>query len=309
MRVLCSLACGVAVQCGSAVCDADPQPEASPAAVPRTTDELAQLYGVSAAYGFLTGVWVHELVADGTAPSLVLPAVSVAALGIGATALLDQRGSLSLGQPQAIVSDTWIGAEIGAAWLWHYHAAADREDEWSAASQTTLLWSAASAGAVIGIVRYELSPSRPGRAAFTGSAALWTGAFSGLVAGALTADAWKRDDNASLATAIGLEAGVVAGSLLGRWRAFDPDISWVRLLDAGAVVGGTLLSGAYVLGADRELHDRGVLALGAAGVALGITSALILAPALDLPHTTAFWLGPDLALGRDGIGIAARGQL
>ena len=238
----------------------------------------------------------------------MLPAVSVAALGLGATALLDQRGALSLGQPQAIVSDTWIGAEIGAAWLWHYHAAADERDEWSAASQTTLLWSAASAGALIGIVRYELSPSPPGRAAFTGSAALWTGAFSGLVAGALTADVWKRDDNASLATAIGVEAGVVAGSLLGRWLAFDPQIAWVRLLDAGAVIGGTLASGAYVLGADRDLHDRRVLALGAAGVALGITSALIVAPTLGLPQTAAFSFGPDF-VGRGGIGIAARGQL
>ncbi len=254
---------------------------AAPAAARRTSDELAQLYAASVAYGGLTGVWVHELGKGSSPLSLLLPAAGAAALGAGATAWLDHAGAWPLGLPQALVTDSLIGFEIAAAWVWRSHAQGPAGEPWLSAGRATLLWSGASAGLAVGMLRYALSPSGPGRAAFTGSVTLWTGALAGLTASALTPASALRDDHASLATAIGLEAGVLLSSLLGRW--LEPSIGWVRALDAGATLGALLGGGGYLLGTGSGLGARGTHALAAAGLAAGLGGALVLAPRLGLP--------------------------
>jgi hypothetical protein len=287
----------------SLACAADTSPEQ----LPRTTDEVVQLYATSIAYGASAGLFVHDLAGGDSALSFALSGLGVAALGVGAIAWLDQAGSLSLGQPQAIVTDTWLGASIGAAWLWHDHATHPEEDEWSPALRSGVLLAGATAGAAIGIVRYELSPSAPGQAAFTGSIALWTGVLSSLVAGALTRDESRRDDHASLGAAVGLEVGVIIAGFLGRGLELEPTIGWVRTLDAGALLGGTLVGGAYLLASGGELQDEGVLALASAGVAAGLATAVWLAPELGFSSGVTFSVAPDFAVGGEGVGLSARG--
>lgn len=258
-----------------------------------------QLYALGLAYGGLTGLWVHELGGGGSPLGLLLPAAGVAALTTGTTAWLDHSESWTPGLPQALVTDSLIGFEIAAAWVWRFHTQASPGAPWLDTGSATLLWSGATVGLAAGVVRYALSPSLPGRAAFTGSMTLWTGALSGLTAGSLTRSAPLRDDRASLATAIGLEAGVLLSSLLGRW--LDPSIGWVRALDAGATLGAVLGGGTYVLASGAALHDRTTLAFGAAGMAAGLASAVILAPRLGLPQGLSVSATP-------GFGGAAGGR-
>lgn len=264
---------------------------------PRTTDELTQLYAAGVAYGGLAGVWVSELGGGHSPLALALPAAGVAALTTGTTAWLDHSGTLTLGLPQALVSDSLIGFEIAAAWVWRSHAQ-DPSAEWLDARNATLLWSGATAGLAAGIVRYALSPSTPGRAAFTGSMTLWTGALSGLTAGALTRGAALRDDHASLATAVGLEAGVLLSSFVGRWLA--PTIGWVRALDAGATAGTLLGGGTYLLASGAALDARATLALSAAGMVAGLNSAVIWAPRLGLPRNLSISAAPGFATTQGG---------
>jgi hypothetical protein len=223
---------------------------------------------------------------------LLLPAAGVAALATGTTAWLDHSGRLTLGLPQALVTDTLIGFEIAAAWVWRFHTQAAPGDPWFDAGDAALLWSGATAGLAAGVLRYALSPRQPGRAAFTGSVTLWTGALSGLTGGALTRAPALRDDRASLATAIGLEAGVLLSSLVGRW--LDPSIGWVRALDAGATAGTLLGGGTYALASGHALEHRTTLAFAAAGMAAGLASAVLLAPHLGLPRGWSVSAAPGL---------------
>jgi hypothetical protein len=204
---------------------------------------------------------------------------------------------------QLYATSVAYGASIGAAWIWHYRATLPEEGGWSPALRSGVLWGGATAGAVIGIVRYELSPSTPGQAAFTGSVALWTGVLASLVAGALTRDESRRDDRASLGAAVGLEVGLVIGGVLGRVLELEPSIGWVRTLDAGALLGGALAGGAYLLAGGGELHDQGTLALASAGVATGLATAVLLAPYLGFSSGMAFSIAPDFAVGGEGVGL------
>lgn len=306
---------GLAVAAHVRPASASPAPESAPPSIaaaapsprsqPRTSDELVQLYAAGVGYGALTGLWVQALGGERSALSLLLPAVGVTGLAVGTTAWLDHSGDLTLGLPQAIATDTTIGLEIAAAWVWRAHARAPEEDG-ASARQATLLWSGATAGAAIGIVRHALSPSAPSRAAFTGSMTLWTGALSGLVAGAATPSASLRDDHASLAAAIGLEAGVVLSSFVGRW--LDPSLGWVRALDVGATLGGSLVGGSYLLLSNGAIDDRATLALGAAGAGAGLIAAALWAPRLGLPRSSALALGPDFALGDGAVGMSLHGD-
>src|SRR6187402_591226 len=70
-------------------------PDSSPTNFTRTTEELVQLHLTSAGYGVLTGVWIHELSGDDSNWSVALPALGVGALGMSATAWLDQQQRLT----------------------------------------------------------------------------------------------------------------------------------------------------------------------------------------------------------------------
>lgn len=278
-----------------------PSPDSTPTRFQRTTEELVQLHVTSAGYGVLTGVWIHELSGDDSSWSAALPALGVGVLGMSATAWLDHQQRLTLGLPQAIVTDTFIGSEIAAAWVWHFRAANGPEADWSGRSEATLLWGGATLGAGLGVLRYALSPSPPGQAAFTGTVTLWSGVLSGLVAGAMTPDPVKRDDNASRATAFGLELGVIAGQYLG--RVLKPSIGWVHALDAGALLGGGAAMGSYLLASGKSPEDRAALAVGAAGVGAGLLTAVLVAPRLGVPRTLDFAVAPQFSPKTGAVGL------
>lgn len=281
------------------------KPDAVQTGLRRSTDELVQLHVTSAGYGMLTGLWLHELSDGDSAWTLTVPAAAVGTLSVGAITWLDRSPGLSFGLPQAIVTDAFIGFEIASAWVWHFRTANGPTDEWSAAQETTLVWGGTTLGASVGVLRYALSPSPPGHAAFTGSVTLWSGALSGLLAAALTSESSQRDDNASQATALGLEAGVILGSYAGRF--LRPSLGWVRALDAGALLGGVLFGGTYLSASGRSVDDRAAMAIGAGGIGAGLLCAALLAPKLGLPRASSFVIRPDIALGEGTNGVSIHG--
>lgn len=244
-----------------------------------TLDEKAQLAAAAGGYGALTGLWVHELTGRRHWASAVLPGAGMGALAVGSVAWLDAQDGWRLGQPQALVTDASIGTTIAGLWIWHQNAR-HPSDPWSPEVRSTLLWSGATAGAALGALRYAWSPSPPGRAAFTGSVAWWCGALSGLLTGALTDDPEQRESRASLAAAIGTEAGLVLGAWLGR-TARPPggwSVRWVRAVDAGALLGSVALGGGFVLASGRPAEDPATLGFAAGGLVLGGAAAMTLAP-------------------------------
>lgn len=305
MKCLPRVAAAILAHATAAAAGPPPTPVAttdtSPPRLQRTTEELVQLHVTSAGYGVLTGVWIHALSGGDSPWSFALPAVGVAALGMGTTAWLDHRQRLTLGLPQAIVTDTFIGAEIAAAWVWHFRAANAPDADWSPQAEASVLWGGATLGAGLGVLRYAFSPSAPGQAAFTGSVTLWSGVLSGLLAGALSSDPITRDDHASRATAFGLELGVIAGSFLG--RRLKPSIGWVHALDAGALLGGGAFMGTYLLATGNSFDDRAVFAVGAAGVGAGLVAAALLAPRLGWPRTLAFSVAPQFTPSTGAAGM------
>jgi hypothetical protein len=287
----------------SSLSAAAPSPDESP----RTSDELTQLYVAEVGYAGLTGLMVHDLAGRGSWASFAVPSLGVAALALGGTWQADREGALSLGQPQAIVTDAWLGAAIGVAWVWHFDAKSAEGEGWSPGAQSGVVWAGATAGALIGALRYELRPTPPGRASLTGSLALWSGVGLGLLRGALEADPELRDDAASFGAALGLELGVVAGSFVARLLALEPSIGWVRAVDAGAVLGAGLAGGTYALAAGARLDDRATLGVALGGLVAGSVAAGFIAPKLGLPNRVSFTVAPDFGLAPGAAGLSAQG--
>lgn len=280
----------------------------SPKELPASVDERVQLYAAAAGYGALSGYWVHELSGGEGWATWVLPGVAVGATGVAAVAWLDHEDRLRWGQPQALVTDASIGTGIAALWVWHDRARRPASEGWSPALQGTLLWSGATAGALLGALRYELSPSPPGQATFTGSVALWSGALAGLVGGALTPDDGAREANASLAAALGTEGGVILGAWLG--RVLRPEagwsVGWVRALDAGALLGAVAIGGGTAWATGDGVTARTTLAAAAGGAVLGGAAAITLAPRLGLPRGSAWTLSPEIAPERVVLRLGGR---
>ncbi len=232
----------------------------------RTTDELAVLYTNAVFYGIGTGGWVAVQTEPDSAAGAVLPALGLAGGAVLGVYGLDAGKPLGYGVPQSIVSGMYIGLYEGIAWtLWnqsrhvHYEA-------WEGKTVATVIWGSASVGALAGGLIGTLRRTTPGRASFVGSAALWTGAFAGLMTAALAPDNDSRDDRSWLGVALGVNAGAVAGALAA--GSVSPSIARVRFLDLGGI-GGFLLAGGLFLAAEGESTSAFGLAA-ATGIAGGL---------------------------------------
>lgn len=300
--------CPVAVGCALLVSLATPPSLAAgagPSDAEATLDERVQLYALTAGYGAVTGYWIHELSGGESWSPWVLPGAGVTALSAATVAWIDQGPGFRLGQAQAIVTDTWIGGGIAGLWLWHDAAREPPDGRWSPALRGTLLWAGATLGAVIGVVRYELSPSPPGNAAFTGSVTLWSSALGGLLGGALTSDPDARETNASRAAALAAEGGLVLGSWLR--RALEPEggwsIGWVRAVDGGALLGAVAGGAAGALLSGDDLGEPIPLASAAGGLVVGGFLGGWLAPRWGLSPDAGYALVPEMTPERAGLAL------
>jgi hypothetical protein len=233
----------------------------------RSTDEIAQLYANSVAYGIGTGLWIdaHTNPWASSGPT-VLPLLLGAGAAVGTVALLDIGHPLHYGVPQSIVSGMYIGFEDGLVLgLWGLSQNGSR---WSGTTVADVTWGLATVGAVGGGLLGTALGTTPGRASFVGSCALWTGVVSGFAAAALTGAGQDGGTNGLLAAEIGLNAGAIAGFVAA--GPVSPSIARVRFLDVGAIGGWLLFGGLYLAASNSQADGRVFSAMTALGVASGL---------------------------------------
>ena len=240
-----------------------PQPMANH----RTLDELAILYTNAVLNGAYAGIVIDVYNKPKSAAGYILPPLGLAAAEAGIVALVDNTVGLRYGVAQSAVSGMYIGYEEALVWLLWHEAHYPGSDEWGDKRVAMLTWGLGTAGALAGGIAGTFLGTTPGRAAFMGSAALWSGAVVGTLAGTIA----DKGDTGLLAAGIALNLGAIGGALLG--AQVSPSVARVRFIDLGGLCGGLLVGGLYFAAADRNPRPSGAavsLGLGmAAGVATG----------------------------------------
>jgi len=233
----------------------------------RSTDELVSLYTNSVVYGIGTAVWLGTLTEPPTAAAAIVPGLALTAASVGSVIALDSGRGFRYGVPQAIVSGMWIGFEHGLVWTtWHNSRDFRRAgEELETKPHATILWSLSTVGAVTGGILGHTLGTTPGRSAWVGSTALWTGAIAGFGTGGIV----KNGDTDALALGgIGLTLGTGIGLLSA--SAVSPSIGRTRLIDLSGLLGGLGAAAFYAAAARNESNGQA-----ASGVtALGITGGL-----------------------------------
>lgn len=249
----------------------------SPTAI-RTTGELWLLYSHAFLYGLGTGAWFALETRPQVVGGLLLPVVGFSAASIGAVALADALGPLPYGVPQAVVAGLHIGLAEGLwAVTWQRGIARVHEDDrevWRERTASSVLWGAATAGALAGGFLGAALHTTPGRASFVSSTAFWTGALFALSFAAFTPDVRYRAEHAFAGGDVGYNAGLVGGILLAPLVA--PSIARVRWLDIGGVGGGLFAAGLYSILAQDAATPRATFAATAVGSLAGLGVSWIL---------------------------------
>jgi len=238
-----------------------------PMANRRTLDELAILYTNAVLNGVYAGIVIDIYSKTRSAAGAILPPLGLAGVEAGIVALVDYTVGFRYGVPQSAVSGMYIGFEEALAWLLWHEAHYPGSNKWGDKTVATLTWGLGTAGAVTGGIVGTLRGTTPGRAAFMGSAALWSGAVVGTLAGAID----KAADTGLLAAGIALNLGAIGGALLG--AEVSPSIARVRFIDLGGLCGGLLVGGLYFAAADKSASPRGAAASLGIGMATGVATA------------------------------------
>jgi len=234
----------------------------------RSVDELVALYTTSAVYGIGSGVWLATITKPDSAAAVILPTIALTAGAVGTVLAVDTGPGFRYGVPQSIVSGAWIGFEHGLVWAIFndMHRRPSRGGDATMVA-STIMWSLSTVGAIGGGVLGSVLPTTPGRSAWVGSTALWTGTLGGLLTGAFGGD--SSPPTTALAVAgVGLTAGTGLGMLTA--GSVSPSISRVRLLDLSAVLGGLTTSGLYIAAAGDNAQGAGVAGAMALGIAAGL---------------------------------------
>ena len=230
----------------------------------RSTDELVSLYTNSVVYGIGSAIWLGALTDPKTPAAAVIPGLALTAGSVGTVLALDSGRGFRYGVPQAIVSGMWVGFEHGLVWtLWHNSR--DLRPDLDTKTHATILWGLTSVGAVTGGVLGQALRTTPGRSAWVGSTALWTGAIAGFATGGIVKDG---DSEALAIGGIGLTVGTGIGLLSA--SKVSPSIGRTRLVDLSGVLGGLGAAALYAAGASRDGSAQGASGVTALGIAGGL---------------------------------------
>jgi hypothetical protein len=270
----------------------------------RTTDEIAILYTNAVLYGLYAGVVLDTWTKASSAGSVILPPLALAGLSAGVVAMIDRNTQLGYGVAQSTVSGMYIGFEEGLAWaLWH-EAKVPGSSQWGGRAVSTLILGTGTLGAIAGGVVGATYGTTPGRAAFMGSASMWTGLVAGMLVGGVSG----HSDTALLASALALNVGAVAGGFVG--ADVSPSIARVRFVDLGGLCGGLLVGGLYLAAQDKHASGRSLLTATSLGVTGGLTAAWLLTrdmepdqPRKHRDQSLAKRLLPTFAPTTDGSGF------
>lgn len=237
----------------------------------RTSDELSLLYSSAFVYGFGTSAWLALQTKPGSFAGAVLPFAVLTTASVGGVAAADSYRPLAKGMPQAISGGLYLGFLEGVWLVGAQHARATRHDDgshWNSARASTILWSSATAGALIGGAIASSEPHEPGNVSFVVSSGAWSAIVAGLSGAAIASDADYRGEFAFIGAGIGENLGLFSG--LFAVPSEPVSIGRMRLTDVGGLGGGILGSALYLSVAGDEASPRWGFAAGALGASAGL---------------------------------------
>jgi hypothetical protein len=279
-----------------------PARDSHPRDAVRTTDELTLFYTSAFLYGAGTGAWFLLQTRPDTAATATLPFAALTAAPVIAIATIDGYKKLPRGLPHAMSAGLYLGLGQGI-WVVGFQQARsariedvdnDSQVRWKPESTASVLWASATIGAGLGGLVGGYLPTTPGRVSFVASTTMWSGALSGLGAGALLPDDEYRRERAFLAGGAGYNLGL-AGGILGA-HVVSPSVARVRLVDLLGIAGALASAGLYLsLANDPDTRTtEGLAVLGAGG---GLAAGWLLTSGMPKDTTTTTPPGSASASG------------
>jgi len=243
--------------------------------VPASTLEMGTLYGMSAAYGVGTGIWLDaELGIDD--PGLrFLPPAALGLAGPVGVFLLD-RPPMPRGMPAAIAAGMAIGAGEGVGIASYQFVRAKAEDAWGFRGFARAVFIGSTAGAALGYVAGAAMMPSPKTSLLLGSGVAWgavIGSMFGYGGSSPSSAFGNANDSASLGGLLGYNVALVGAAALSTvWVPSYSSLGWMWA-GFGAGLAVSLPVYLFYLGSDHDPR-RGLIVQGAAAT-LGLAAGAV----------------------------------
>jgi hypothetical protein len=252
-----------------------PSPATPPPSKYRSPGEMVYLYGISAAYGVGTGIWIDSVAGIGDPGiALIAPVVLGGALPIGAY-VWDTQQEFDRGVPASMATGMLLGGVEGIAvdGLQWQLTGNGGPDTWKFSTWTSVAFLGATAGGIGGYAFGEWLQPDPRSLAFVASGAGW-GSMAGILlgAGAVSADHdWAN--GAAVGGFIGYNAGIVATGAIS--TVYTPSWQTLKYMWFGDLIGTVATTPVYLFYIGGGDARHGMIANAVGGLAgLGIAAAL-----------------------------------
>jgi hypothetical protein len=237
--------------------------------------EVGTLYGMAAAYGVGTGIWIDaELSIDDPGLKFLAPAI----LGVAAPAgaFLLNRPRMPRGMPAAISAGMAIGAGEAAGIASYQFVHANAQDAWGFRGFARSVFIGSTGGAALGYVTAVAMEPSPKTSLLLGSSVAWgtvVGSMFGYGGSAAGSDFGSANDSASLGGLIGYNVGLAGAAALSMvWVPTYESLQWMWIgFGAGAAV--SLPVFLLYAGGDHDAR-RGLIFMGTAST-LGLAAGAV----------------------------------
>ena len=292
-----------------------PQPLRPQLSPYRSRGEMAYLYGISAAYGFGTGMWLDSIV-NVTDPGIwvLAPIALAAAAPIGAYAW-DRGDELPRGVPSSIATGLLLGGLEGVAIdgiQWQLTSNGGPQT-WHYSTQTSVTFLTATAGGLGGYAFGEWLRPDPRSLGLIGSGAGFGSIFGILFGAGVASGDWKN--GSAVWGFAGYNAGIAATGILS--TVYTPSWQTLKYLWVGDILGTIATTPVYLFYIGNSADPRHGLIANSLGGLAGIAIAAVLTYNMT-DHGTAAedWAPPfQVAIaptpdgrGRGGAALQAVGQ-
>jgi hypothetical protein len=249
---------------------------------------MAFLYGVGAAYGVGTGIWLDALGhLNDPGLAIIAPLILGAAVPVGVYAW-DYQRELDRGVPSSIAAGLVLGATEGIAvsgLQWQLTGNGGPKT-WNFQTWTSITFATSTLGGIGGFVFGEWFQPDPRSLALIASGSGW-GALTGVLFGAGVVSAnsdWT--DGAAVWGFAGYNAGLLAATVTS--TVWVPSFETLKYMWAGETLGILATTPIYLFYIDGGQTRHGLIANAVGGLA-GLTIATLLTANLqDAPGAAAF---------------------
>jgi hypothetical protein len=262
-----------------------PRPAPSPY---RSPNEMAFLYGVGAAYGVGTGIWLDALghLSD-PGLAIIAPLILGAAAPVGVY-VWDQQREFDRGVPSSIATGLLLGGVEGIAvsGLQWQLTGNGGPHTWDFRTWTSITFATSTLGGIGGFVFGEWIQPDPRSLALIASASGW-GAMTGVLFGSgVVSGNSDWTDGAAVWGFAGYNLGILAAGVAS--TVYVPSYETIKYMWAGETLGILATMPIYIFYVNGGEIRHGLIANAVGGLA-GLTIATLLTYSMsDPPGTAAF---------------------